>query len=560
MPEDVKRSVEERPANCSKRRGVLWRWGLLFALVAVLLIAVAYVNMLLSPKSVKTRVLEQIAPYVNGSFDVADVRARLFQDVTLTRAAAALRGSEEPDIEVEKLRLTINPWAYLYGEFETDAVRVIRPTVRLNFDEDRTANLERLFQTAAWDSAGATDTPRDLDAGVQIDDGTLLWTDPAVFGDDETRRIDGIDGEWRSSADALSGFSFDARVRGRPLRGLRVQGWADLSEKWWFRTRAEARDLEVDPELLKLLPKEANDSLSVFKVSGNLAGSFDLDLDRGRPPKFNLTASLSGGEVLWTGPDLLFEKALINAHFDPSGISFPTISSLLWNGLLTGQGKILLDPDGAVRLRLWAHLQDIQISNITAQFMPEETPRPGRISGHLRFHGDLREPRKISGQGRVEMHDAAIYELPLLATTFKWMKLEFTGRETIRSGEAVFHFDFQRERVVFDRVAVQSANVEVSGKGWIAFDKRMDFEVAVATLKGSSLPIIGDVIQFFVGGIERLVKRVRIYGTLDDREHENMLLKDTRRVLGDLAELIRVPAWRSEETEKPKEPEAPEKP
>ncbi len=133
----------------------------------------------------------------------------------------------------------------------------------------------------------------------------------------------------------------------------------------------------------------------------------------------------------------------------------------------------------------------------------------GHINGAIRLRGEVGDRSTWSGEGRVRLADAEIYELPLMVAL-----LSKLGGNKERGAFSSSEVDFriQSERFIMDRIALEGDAVSLYGNGWMSFDEEinMDFYSLVGRQR-LAIPLINQVVAEASKGL----LRIDVAGSLD---------------------------------------------
>jgi len=294
------------------RRSPLF-WGAVVLFMAGVILAGVYLHYT-SPATVRNLVLKHGATVLRGKLHVGDTRMQLFRGLQLYDVRVSVRDESDPDIAVSRVRCDWNPAAFLHGEIEPRRLVFVRPRVRLVVDREG-INLNRLFVPDHESNRGGTPAQRRaketsqygryFSEGIFVESGELIWTHPAIFGDDGPRVFSGMDVIMQRPSETLDRWDLSALVREPPLEGTRIEGWMDLAggrERAVFRGVAE--ELDITPELLHALPAGLRRVLSRYALSGRVSLNVLLNVRREHPVNYTLELRLRNVDARLRASDL----------------------------------------------------------------------------------------------------------------------------------------------------------------------------------------------------------------------------------------------------------------
>jgi len=554
VAEDAKERKEEQseaeaaPAAAPARacRKTCWRWVAILALALAAAAGFGVARRLLSPKSLAAFIEEGLAPEINGTVAIGHAEIRSLTDARVSGVRLARAGAREPDIEAGRVRVDLDPWAFLMGRAEARSATVSDGVVRWQWLGPDDTNLARLFspeRKGPRTRAKAEASERLLAGGVSCDRMTLVWTHPQIFGDREPRLFAGINGWWRRGASTADWFEFGGVFTRRPYRGLTFAGWADLNRPEQVRVEFHGNGIPIDQEIIKALPAHVREVMEHLSIQGWLSVAMTVDDTSGKPTDFNLDLGFSGCEVGPAEADIRAERVRAELNVAEGSMDLRVLSAGLCGGEMWGSLSLRRMSDGKRWMRAYGEARGVEMADVMKRMTPELTPRKGTMSVTFRLLGRPGSLKKASARGTVVLSDAAMLKLPLFSSVLAALNLSVSPSETVRSGMLKYRLDFERQRIWAEEMTLRSRNVELSGRGWVGFDGSLDMVVVGAMPRGeagkSALGIVKDVYNYIVGGVQRLVSPpMRLTGTLADTKVKWLPPAILSQPFGDLYDLL----------------------
>jgi uncharacterized protein involved in outer membrane biogenesis len=142
----------------------------------------------------RSYIVRQAGPYVNGTLSIGQLDGNLFSGVKLGDVDVTVDGQKV--VDVKDVSLDYNAWTLVRGDVVLDEIRLTRPVLRLEHDS-RGWNLAHLIRARTPDPDKPKNRPT-LEIGqLTISDGTLYVEKGAVgtSGVEVPTRIDKVDAQ-----------------------------------------------------------------------------------------------------------------------------------------------------------------------------------------------------------------------------------------------------------------------------------------------------------------------------------------------------------------------------
>jgi hypothetical protein len=227
--------------------------------------------------------------------------------------------------------------------------------------------------------------------------------------------------------------------------------------------------------------------LDLQKISGlvRATGSWDGqqlmnegDLKLDQTEVLGMTIGGIRGPWLMTDDELVLgSRDVILGRVKP--IDIPTtqrIRAQAFGGVLEMDG--LVDLTAGSSYRFFAELKNALLEDYARQHAPEQTSLQGVVNSWIFVAGDGNTARKLKGKGQVQIHPAALYEVPVVLELLSAMsRLNFLVSNKTAFNYALVSFDIHDEAFWFDPIDLIGDALSLRGRGRIGFDSDvvMDF-------------------------------------------------------------------------------------
>ncbi len=448
-------------------------------------------------------------------------------------------------------------------EIEAEDLRFESPIVRRlasRFGGERArALLEDANPVGAGDLSLVIDAPEREPARVR---GTVRPSELTISRNDSRLAFDRVQGELRFGEPDV-----DASLRGLIVEA--AQWRAMLSGEFSageFAGDVDLRASDVTPELLAGMPEQVAGIVRRIDLSiaeggalwvqgrtdeaGGLSfrvGFEDASLEIGVPIEGaagELTLSRAGedspieGELRLdvfeaAGAPMERGAATIIWNGESGTLGIPSIEAICGGGAIRGRGRLA---PGEGFLPTSEYLLDLRCSGVplawfiarpdnAADASHDELARRGLIGGRLTVRGGFGEnaPERV-GRGTFAIRGGEVLRLPLLTPALELLNLQPPVGEQL--DDAAIEFGLIGDRLVFDRLFVQSKSIIVRAEGEANLADR-SIELWVRSRGRRVVPVLSEL----VNALRDELVATRVSGPIADPSYEAVQLPNTRRLL-----------------------------
>jgi hypothetical protein len=183
-------------------------------------------------------------------------------------------------------------------------------------------------------------------------------------------------------------------------------------------------------------------------------------------------------------------------------------------GRLAG-GTLLIDGSVAAgeagRFTVAVSLADADLERIAADLSAGPTASRGRVHGVVEVSGSRAGSHSLSGQGQIRLRDADLYELPVIVSLLKILRVKAPDRTAFES--SMVDFRIEGPRAYFDTIELSGDAISLVGAGEIDLD---------SNIKLTFRPIMGEsetqlpAMKRLLGGAGGQFMLVHVDGTLGE--------------------------------------------
>ncbi len=153
-------------------------------------------------------------------------------------------------------------------------------------------------------------------------------------------------------------------------------------------------------------------------------------------------------------------------------------------------GTIFLD--AAVKLgeepsdKAFIELKKGQLESFAQQSLPGRSKLAGVMNGWMNLRGRGADPARMTGEGKLVIDQAALYDSPLFAQMFQLLKLQTPDRTAFEN--AAVNFTVANERFDLNTIELLGDTLSMRGRGYVRFDGGMEMDFGVRLRQWQWLP------------------------------------------------------------------------
>lgn len=153
-------------------------------------------------------------------------------------------------------------------------------------------------------------------------------------------------------------------------------------------------------------------------------------------------------------------------------------------------------------------IEDLNLRKLLLDLLPNARELKGKLSLILRLVGNQSDLRALRGNGKIEIHDGALWEVPVFGKI-----LQLMGRRPVFS-EGLFSFRIEDRNFLIENFELNSPFLDISSeKGNIGFDGSSEISVKISSFL--PIPIVGSALAGLVGGV---IPAITLKGPINNPE------------------------------------------
>jgi hypothetical protein len=185
------------------------------------------------------------------------------------------------------------------------------------------------------------------------------------------------------------------------------------------------------------------------------------------------------------------------------------VTARVFDGTLFGHGRI--ERSNPARWRLQLNLSQGDLARFARELKRGQQNVRGKIRASVDLWGTGRSVHALGGMGRIELHDADVYELPVMLAMLKILSIREPDRSAF--SESDVDFTVKGPHVYFNRINFHGDAIRLEGKGEMNLDTaiRLTFRAQLAH-RALDLPLLKELL----GGASEQILLIHVDGTLAD--------------------------------------------
>lgn len=193
-------------------------------------------------------------------------------------------------------------------------------------------------------------------------------------------------------------------------------------------------------------------------------------------------------------------------------------------GVMTLDGQVLLDNE--LHFTTDVTLTDGSMLELARTLHPTSEGISGKVSGEARLVGYKAGLHTLQGGGRMQLHDADIYELPVMARLLSVLSLRAPDGAAFTSSDVEFRVN--GEQLYFDRINFNGDVLSLRGQGWMDLNRQINLNFyALVGREEMQLPIVKTILA----EASRKILAIHVEGTVDQPQVIRKALPDLDETL-----------------------------
>ncbi len=223
------------------------------------------------------------------------------------------------------------------------------------------------------------------------------------------------------------------------------------------------------------------------------------------------------------------------ANQEKNGNQPQAMTAELLGGTVKADGWVSYE--GTPQFVFDADLLQADLTEAAKTAMPGVQKIKGRIGANLSLHGIGRTVHGLGGKGSIWLRDADIYELPVMISLLKILRIQ--QPDTTAFSRADMNFAVKGPHIYFPKIDFNGDAISLVGQGEMDFQSGLDLSFySVVGRNEMRLPILSPLL----GEASRQAMTVRVTGTVQDPKTSREVLPGVRQALEQLeAELQGLP-------------------
>jgi hypothetical protein len=183
------------------------------------------------------------------------------------------------------------------------------------------------------------------------------------------------------------------------------------------------------------------------------------------------------------------------------------ITAQLFGGTLLADGWVALG--GEPRYALGASLSHASLARCALEVMDGRQNLQGDIMAEVVLRGAGASRNALSGNGKIRLYNADIYQLPLMISLLKILSIRPPDRNAFST--AAIDYRIEGEHIYFDTIDFNGDAISLLGKGDMDWQSNIHLNFHTVVGRGDAqIPIVRE----FVTGTSRGIMTLRVEGTL----------------------------------------------
>ena len=228
----------------------------------------------------------------------------------------------------------------------------------------------------------------------------------------------------------------------------------------------------------------------------------------------------------------------LDARLNDNILSIPLLNAYPYGGSFVSSIKVDLSESGL------PYTFASKLTNVNLNYFFAGTPMAkhnikGLLSAEFNLQGNAKDLGTMEGRGKIVISEANLGPMPLLSPMigiiYGYLQNKVSGLKKINITNGSADFYIKNEKIITENLAIWGDIASIHAKGYMGFDKTLDFEVEnkINELKPSEEMADWQVsLQAMLTNMGRFLARAHLTGTLDKPKWKYQYLEGTKNLLG----------------------------
>ncbi len=204
-----------------------------------------------------------------------------------------------------------------------------------------------------------------------------------------------------------------------------------------------------------------------------------------------------------------------------------SVSARIFGGAVNADGWTLLGSQP--NFRVWARLANADLATCARELAGNNRNLRGRIDGDVELQGFGHNRAALGGRGSLHLHDAYIYDLPVMISMLKILRIKSPDTNAFSQSDINFHVE--GEHVYFDKLDFQGDAISLLGRGEMNFQG--DTQMVLAATVGRADAGLPAMRNFFARTSQQFMQ-IRVSGNLQNPDIREEALPGVNQALKNL--------------------------
>ncbi|MFZ1934542.1 MAG: AsmA-like C-terminal region-containing protein [Thermoguttaceae bacterium] len=212
-----------------------------------------------------------------------------------------------------------------------------------------------------------------------------------------------------------------------------------------------------------------------------------------------------------------------------SGVAGPPqkprlLTAAIFGGTLYGEGWVTLE--STPRYGMSVTLTDANLGQCAREVIPGRQKLSGKVLATAALTGSGRTRNTLSGRGRITLSEGNVYELPVMISLLKILRLQEPNQNGFSDGTVDYRI--VGEHVYFDHIVFHGDAISLSGSGQMNFQSQIELTFYCLVGRGElDLPVLKQVVR----AASQQLMLIHVDGTLQNPEPKQEALPALNQAL-----------------------------
>lgn len=306
-------------------------------------------------------------------------------------------------------------------------------------------------------------------------------------------------------------------------------------------------DIRVNQDLIDKLPDSFKNKWLQLQPEGWVDINLNYNNSIGHNDDYSIIIDTKGCKLGFSNSPIMISNIDSRISIERKMLNVQKFDGTCDEGKVYGSVRYdMSSPNGEYNGKL--RFENVNLEKLIEEYLKTDQNWTGTCEGKIKFSGEGGKLETFTAEGQAKIREGNLYEFPALLSIFNLLNLTIPKKDSFHSADVKY---LVKDRTFeIDKFQLLSDTVELVGIGKVGFDGTLDLTIVAGFNQEtfSSIPLIGQLMDFVVGGVRKKLTKVQITGTFSEPQSSMIGLRPFTQPIKNVFGLLTKGGVRNEES------------